>query len=78
VRIARRLNARIGRRGPVFADRYHAHVLATRREVANAVRSVTGNTSTMRANVCRQVSAIRSPQSRSIRWYAAGVTLAGP
>jgi REP element-mobilizing transposase RayT len=43
VRIARRLNARVGRRGPVFADRYHSHVLESRREVANAVRYVTGN-----------------------------------
>jgi putative transposase len=43
VRIARRLNARSGRRGPVFADRYHSHVLESRREVANAIRYVTGN-----------------------------------
>jgi hypothetical protein len=43
VRIARRLNARLGRRGPVFVDRYHAHVLGSRREVANAVRYVVGN-----------------------------------
>jgi hypothetical protein len=26
------------RRGPVFVDRYHAHVLRSRREVANAIR----------------------------------------
>ncbi|HEY2031032.1 MAG TPA: transposase [Myxococcales bacterium] len=31
VRIARRLNAHLGRRGAVFADRYHAHVLESRR-----------------------------------------------
>jgi hypothetical protein len=43
VRIARRLNARLGRRGPVFADRYHAHILTSRREVANAIRYVIGN-----------------------------------
>jgi putative transposase len=43
VRIARRLNRRSGRTGPVFADRYHSHVLGTRREVANAIRYVTGN-----------------------------------
>lgn len=43
IRVARRLNARLGRRGPVFADRYHAHILESRREVANAVRYVTGN-----------------------------------
>jgi putative transposase len=28
VRIARRLNAMMGRKGKVFADRYHAHILA--------------------------------------------------
>ncbi len=43
VRIARRLNALIGRRGAVFADRYHAHALISRREVANAVRYVLRN-----------------------------------
>ncbi|HEX4382923.1 MAG TPA: transposase, partial [Myxococcales bacterium] len=43
IRVARRLNARLRRHGPVFADRYHAHVLDSRREVANAVRYVTGN-----------------------------------
>jgi REP element-mobilizing transposase RayT len=43
IRIAKRLNALAGRRGGVFADRYHAHALATRREVANAVRYVLGN-----------------------------------
>lgn len=43
VRIARRLNARLGRRGAVFVDRYHAHLLGSRREVANAVRYVVHN-----------------------------------
>ena len=43
IRIARRLNALAGRRGGVFVDRYHAHALATRREVANAVRYVLDN-----------------------------------
>jgi REP element-mobilizing transposase RayT len=43
VRIARRLNRHLGRRGPVFADRYHANVLESRRQVANAVRYVVGN-----------------------------------
>jgi hypothetical protein len=35
--IARRLNQLIGRRGKVFADRFHAHVLRTPLEVARAV-----------------------------------------
>ena len=43
VRVARALNRMMGRRGAVFADRYHAHVLRTPREVAHAVRYVLGN-----------------------------------
>jgi putative transposase len=43
IRLARRLNARLQRRGPVFADRYHAHILTSRRAVANAVRYVVNN-----------------------------------
>src|SRR4051812_31547655 len=43
VRIARRLNCRLGRTGAVFADRYHAHVVSSRRELANAVRYVIDN-----------------------------------
>ncbi len=43
IRIARRLNALAARKGAVFADRYHARALASRREVANAVRYVLGN-----------------------------------
>jgi hypothetical protein len=43
IRIARRLNARLGRKGPVFADRYHARVLSSPREVGNAIRYVVGN-----------------------------------
>jgi hypothetical protein len=43
IRIARGLNAMMGRKGPVFADRYHARVLRTPAEVRNAVRYVLGN-----------------------------------
>lgn len=43
IRLARRLNRMMRRRGPVFADRYHAHVLRTPAEVRNAVRYVVGN-----------------------------------
>ena len=41
--IARGLNRLAVRRGPVFADRYHEHVLGSLREVANAVRYVLDN-----------------------------------
>lgn len=43
VRIAKRLNRATGRKGSVFADRYHAHVLRTPSEVRNAVRYVMEN-----------------------------------
>lgn len=43
IRLARRLNAMMGRSGRVFADRYHAHVLRTPAEVKNAVRYALGN-----------------------------------
>ncbi len=43
VRLARGLNRMMGRTGPVFADRYHAHVLRTPAEARNAVRYVLGN-----------------------------------
>jgi REP element-mobilizing transposase RayT len=40
VRLARRLNRRLRRRGKLFADRYHARPLRTPREVRNALRYV--------------------------------------
>ena len=43
VRLARRLNALAARRGAVFADRYHSHVLGSRRETARAVAYVRDN-----------------------------------
>jgi REP element-mobilizing transposase RayT len=43
VRLARALNRVAGRSGKVFSDRYHAHVLRSRREVANALRYVLEN-----------------------------------
>ena len=39
-RIAKRLNKVLGRRGRLFADRYHARILMTPREVRNAIRYV--------------------------------------
>ncbi|HZR10930.1 MAG TPA: transposase [Myxococcales bacterium] len=43
VRMARALNKVMDRRGAVFADRYHAHLLASPREAAEAVRYVLEN-----------------------------------
>jgi len=39
-RVARRINAALGRRGTLFPDRYHARALKTPREVRNAIRYV--------------------------------------
>ena len=43
VRMARALNKVMGRKGQVFADRYHAHLLRSSREAAHAVRYVLDN-----------------------------------
>jgi putative transposase len=43
VRVAIALNRSIGRRGAVFADRYHARVLSSPRDVANTLRYVVQN-----------------------------------
>jgi len=43
VRMARALNKVMNRRGRVFADRYHSHLLRSPREAANAVRYVLEN-----------------------------------
>jgi REP element-mobilizing transposase RayT len=40
VRLARRINAELGRRGSLFSERYHARALRTPREVRNALRYV--------------------------------------
>ena len=43
IRIAKALNKAWGRRGKVFADRYHDRILKTPREVRNAIRYVLAN-----------------------------------
>ncbi|MEO0812059.1 MAG: transposase [Myxococcota bacterium] len=43
IRIAKRLNGLLGRKGPVFQDRYHAHILRSPREVRNALLYVLNN-----------------------------------
>ena len=43
IRIAKALNRLRNLAGKVWADRYHSHVLKTRREAANALRYVLGN-----------------------------------
>src|SRR3954469_12721711 len=67
IRLARRLNALNRRRGRVFTDRSHEHVLKSRREVSNALRYVTRNYAHhARENVPRDFV---DPHS-SARWLA--------
>jgi putative transposase len=43
IRVARAVNRTLGRRGPVWGDRFHAHLLRTPREVRNALVYVLNN-----------------------------------
>jgi REP element-mobilizing transposase RayT len=43
IRVAIQLNSLQNRRGPVYVDRYHAHVLKSRREVSHALRYLQRN-----------------------------------
>lgn len=43
IRLAKRLNARLGRRGAVLADRYHSRALTSPRDVRTVLRYVLGN-----------------------------------
>ena len=51
IRLAKRVNARLGRTGRFFADRYHAHVLKTPTEVHRALSYVLNN---LRKHVAEQ------------------------
>ena len=50
IRVAKTVNRLFARSGRVWADRYHAHVLRSRREAANALRYVLGNFARHAAN----------------------------
>lgn len=67
IRLARGLNRMMGRKGPVLADRYHAHVLRTPTEVRNAVRYVLGNFESHAARRGERVSGSwRDPYSSAV------------
>lgn len=57
VRIGRKLNARMGRNGQVFADRYHSHLLRTPTQVHRAVAYVRNNHRNHMAQVGRNRAA---------------------
>jgi putative transposase len=56
IRIAKGLNRVMKRRGKVFSDRYHAHILRTPTEVRNALRYVRENHRKHEAQRGRSVS----------------------
>jgi REP element-mobilizing transposase RayT len=84
IRLARRLNRMMGRRGPVLEDRYHAHVLRTPAEVRNALRYVRGNHASHAARWGEEVSPrwvdpyssqrVRAPRSAQASLWAEPVT----
>ena len=63
IRAARACNRTLGRRGVVWSDRYHARMLATPREVRNALVYIL-------ANVKKHVPGTRGIDPRSsARWF---------
>jgi REP-associated tyrosine transposase len=65
IRLARALNRAAQRGGKVFADRYHSRALATRREVANALRYILEN---FRHHLREDVSPRGIDPCSSARW----------
>lgn len=73
VRVARAVNRKLGRKGRVVAERFHLHVLQTKREVRNAVNYVLRNGErhgawdkrTRSADVGRTVGAVGRPDPLS-------------
>jgi hypothetical protein len=59
IRIAKRLNLRLARRGRLFAERYHARALKTPTEVRNALRT--------RSRATGSTAAPRRPGSMGVR-----------
>jgi REP element-mobilizing transposase RayT len=73
IRIARAVNRVLGRSGKVFTERYHAHVLKTPTEVANAVAYVLWNSTVHAARKGREVrwDAVDQLSSAANSYYVA-------
>ncbi len=78
VRLARALNRMMRRKGRVFGDRYHAHVLKTPRETARALRYVLMNFAHHAKAWGEKVSATFADPFSSVRYLAAGPGAAAP
>ena len=84
VRLARALNRAVGRKGGVWADRYHARPLRTPREVRNALVYVLANHKKHAAAVPASCAS-RTPRERasidpfsSAPWFSGWTSRAGP
>src|SRR5687768_17017688 len=69
VRVARAVNAQLTRRGPVFADRYHARSLKTPRAVRFALRYVLLNARKHEARSAQAVSVGFVDPCSSAAWF---------
>jgi hypothetical protein len=67
--LARRLNAILGRSGPLFDDRYHARPLGTPMEVRNALRYVLNNARHHAADAGRVIEAAWFDPFSSAAWF---------
>jgi hypothetical protein len=65
-RLARAVNRVFGRRGPVLADRYHARIVKTPREVRNIIRYVLLNA---RKHASQPGKDVLLDPASSARWF---------
>lgn len=75
IRIAKAINRARDRHGKVFADRYHGRALATRREVANALRYILEN---FRHHLRPDVAPAGADPCSSATWLTAPLTEDAP
>ena len=82
VRLARALNRMMKRKGRVFGDRYHAHILKSPREAARALRYVLMNFAHHARGWGEKISATFMDPFSSVRYLAsrpgAAAPVAGP
>ena len=78
VRLARSLNKMMGRKGRVFHDRYHAHVLKSPREAARALRYVLINFAHHAQSWGERVAATFMDPFSSVRYFAGSPGASAP
>ena len=71
IRLAKALNAALGRTGHIFADHYHARLLLTPTDTASAIAYVLGNASRHYGNLERGEVDVFTSTSSELRWLLA-------